>query len=500
MGVWSRRAVLAGLVSSPVIAAGCIAGTATQKAPSDEGAGSGAALGEPAPAGYRRLPIPPAAESRTENGVRWFTLEARPGRWNIVADRTTPTWGYSQDLLGPTLRARRGETVGVQVRNLLPETTSVHWHGMHLPARFDGGPHQPIAPTETWEPSWVIAQPAATLWYHPHPHGSTQTHTYRGLAGLFLVDDETGDGAGLPNEYGVDDLPVIVQDKKLNPDGTLDEREDTGTGLVGPTVTANGITGAYAPVVTDRVRLRIVNGSTMRVYNLGLDDNGEFEVVASDGGLLAAPVRLRRLVLTPGERAEIVVRMQAGQQRTLRSFPVPVRGGKGRGPSAGAAQGEEFEILLLSPQPRLRPSTATPSVLAAIPPPATRASVTRTFELDGNSINGLPMDMDRIDATATVDVPEIWTVTNTHNRVHNFHVHNNHFQVLAVNGSPPPPELAGWKDTVAVPSSGSVRLAVVFRDYADPRNPYMYHCHLMRHEDDGMMGQFLVVGPGQQAD
>ncbi|PBC70667.1 FtsP/CotA-like multicopper oxidase with cupredoxin domain [Streptomyces sp. TLI_235] len=494
--MWSRRAVLAGLVSSPVLTAGCLAGTAG-KTPPHDGTGSGPLPEEHGPAGYRRLPIPPLAESRLENGVRWFTLEARPGSASIVPGTSTPTWGYSQDLLGPTLRARTGETVGVRVRNRLPETTSVHWHGMHLPARFDGGPHQPIAPDAIWEPSWVIAQPAATLWYHPHPHGSTQVHAYRGLAGLFLVDDETG--AGLPHEYGIDDLPVIVQDKKLNPDGTLDERDDAGTGLLGPTVTANGIAGAYAPVATDRVRLRILNGSTMRVYNLGLDDDGEFEMVASDGGLLAAPVRLRRLALTPGERAEIVVRMQAGRPRTLRSFPSPLPARKGRGPSAGAARSEEFEILLLNPRPQLRTGAATPSKLAVIPPPVTAAAVARTFELDGNTINGLPMDMARMDLTATVDVPEIWTVTNTHNRVHNFHVHDNHFQVLDVNGSPPPPELAGWKDTVAVPPSGSVRLAVVFRDYTDPQNPYMFHCHLMRHEDDGMMGQFLVVGPGQRS-
>ncbi|MFD9125509.1 multicopper oxidase family protein [Kitasatospora sp. NPDC059571] len=498
MGLWSRRSMLAGLLSSPVLAVGCATDGARTPPP---GAGTrGSAPAGEAPAGYRRLPIPPLAESRTENGVRWFTLDARPGRASILPDRTTPTWGYSQDILGPTLRARTGETVGVRVSNHLPEPTSVHWHGMHLPARFDGGPHQPIDPGAAWEPSWVIAQPAATLWYHPHPHGSTQLHTYRGLAGLFLVDDHTSDSTGLPNEYGVDDLPVIVQDKKLNPDGTLDERDDAGTGLIGPAVTANGITGAYAPVTSDRVRLRILNGSTMRIHNLGLDDNSEFEMVASDGGLLTAPTRLRRLQLTPGERAEIVVRMQAAQPRTLRSFPAPVPGRPGRGPSAGAAQSEEFEILLLSPRAQLRPGTATPARLAAIPSPVTTAAVARTFDLDGNTINGLPMDMNRIDVTATVDVPELWTVTNSHNRVHNFHVHDNHFQVLDVNGSPPPPELAGWKDTVAVPPSGSVRLAVVFRDYTDLQSPYMFHCHLMRHEDDGMMGQFLVVGQGQQAD
>ncbi|MEW1913530.1 multicopper oxidase domain-containing protein [Kitasatospora sp. NPDC085895] len=95
----------------------------------------------------------------------------------------------------------------VRVTDDLPETTSIHWHGMHVAARFDGGPHQPIAPATTWEPSWKVAQPAATLWYHPHPHGSTQVHTYRGLAGLVLVDDETSDDPGLPHGYGIDDLP-----------------------------------------------------------------------------------------------------------------------------------------------------------------------------------------------------------------------------------------------------------------------------------------------------
>ncbi|WP_406290411.1 multicopper oxidase domain-containing protein [Embleya sp. NBC_00896] len=121
-----------------------------------------------------------------------------------MAGVTTPTWGYSGGILGPTLRAKRGETVALRVRNSLGEVTSVHWHGMHLPAIFDGGPHQPITPGGTWTPTWTVKQPAATLWCHPHAHGTTQRHAFRGLAGVFIVDDDDPVHHELPHDYGVD--------------------------------------------------------------------------------------------------------------------------------------------------------------------------------------------------------------------------------------------------------------------------------------------------------
>jgi len=268
------------------------------------------------------------------------------------------------------LRARRGEKVLVNVTNDLGETSTIHWHGMHLPAAMDGGPHQPIEPGETWSPSWRIDQPAATLWYHPHPHGETAQHVYRGLAGLFYVDDAAR--PRLPSTYGVDDVPLIVQDKEF--DGN---RFDTShglfesTGILGDTILVNGTPGPYLDVTTQRVRLRILNASNARIYDFAFDDGREYDVVGTDGGLLPEPVPVTHL--------------------------------------------EDVE-----------------------------------------------------------------------------------FQIASIDGQAPPAYLRGWKDTVFLPPGREVELLLHFADYADPDAPYMFHGHLLRHEDSGMMGQFVVVRPGEK--
>jgi FtsP/CotA-like multicopper oxidase with cupredoxin domain len=167
------------------------------------------------------LAIPPLADSHTDSGgTRIFDLTAE-GTTALVPGKPTETWGFNGSDLGPTLRAARGEEVGVNVHNDLDETTTVHWHGMHISARYDGGPHQPIEPGETWSPQWRIDQPTATLWYHPHPHGQTQEHINKGLAGMFILDDpDSAVADALPHDYGVDDIPLIVQDKRLD-DGDI---------------------------------------------------------------------------------------------------------------------------------------------------------------------------------------------------------------------------------------------------------------------------------------
>src|SRR5688572_28663265 len=156
---------------------------------------------------HNALAVPPLAESRIDRqGRRVFDLRAEEGRTDLGQDQPTSTWGFNGEHLGPTLRAKRGERVLVNVVNGLAEPTSVHWHGMHLPARMDGGPHQEVRPGATWSPTWTVDQPAATLWYHPHPHGQTARHVQRGLAGMFILDDAAA--VRLPTTYGVDDLPV----------------------------------------------------------------------------------------------------------------------------------------------------------------------------------------------------------------------------------------------------------------------------------------------------
>lgn len=406
--------------------------------------------------------------------------------------------GYNGSILGPTLRARNQERVAVTFENGLPEPTTVHWHGMHVPAQSDGGPHQTVEPGGRWQPSWTVQQPAATLWYHPHPHGATEKHVHRGLAGLFIVDDDDSP-AELPHEYGVDDIPLIIQDRRFTDTGQLDETDSTDVGLLGDTIITNGIAASYLPVDTQRVRLRILNGSGGRLYNLGFSDDRDFHLIASDGGLLAAPVAARRVQLSPGERAEMVVELSPGAEVSLMSYPIA--NGAGLDPSEAAEFGmnDTFDILVLRPGPTLRSSPALPATLATPPAPDPAPTATRrSFELQWFMINGARMDMNRMDFVSVVDEDEIWTVRNIDNWPHNFHVHDAQFRILDIDGSPPPPELAGFKDTVYTPPGRQFRLAIRFSDYTDPTYPYMYHCHLVMHEDQGMMGQFLVLEPGQQ--
>ncbi|MQY05462.1 multicopper oxidase family protein [Actinomadura macrotermitis] len=443
-----------------------------------------------------RMQAPPLAPSHIDGeGRRVFDLTVRKGRREFVAGRPSPTWGVNGGYLGPTLRARRGEKVQVNVTNQVGETTTLHWHGMHVPAAMDGGPHQMVEPGRTWSPKWTVDQPAATLWYHPHLHGRTAQHVYRGVSGMFLVDD--GETAGLPARYGVDDVPVIVQDRRFH-HGRLEMSEDMAgtTGFLGDELLVNGVRGPYLEVTTERIRLRLLNGSNARIYNFRFADGRRFQQVGSDGGLLPAPYTTDRVQLSPGERAEIVVTVKPGERAVLRSE----KPATGSGFVQRDGGSDRFDVLQLRAAPTLAASPAVPAKLADVPRiPEKEAVRTRTFELAEHRINGRTMDMGRIDAEVRKGTTEIWDVRSGDGTLHNFHVHDVQFQVLSVNGDPPPPGLAGWKDTVLLTPGTRMRLIMRFADHADPNVPYMFHCHLLYHEDMGMMGQFLVLEPGQKA-
>ncbi len=445
----------------------------------------------------RPLAIPPLAESTVdEHGVRHFDLTMAPGRAELLPGTRTDTWGVDGAYLGPTLRATRGETVAVDLHNALPESTTMHWHGMELPARADGGPHSPIAPGATWSPSWTIDQPASTLWYHPHPHGRTAAHVHRGLAGMFQIDDAESAALPLPRRYGVDDIPVILQDQLFDRDGTMDEQDNSPVGRLGETILVNGTHGPVLDVVTSTVRLRVVNASGARVYDLALDDGRAFSVIGTDSGLLGSPLPATRWQLSPGDRAEIVVPVRAGETTLLRSLPSAL--GTNGIEDRLAGGDDTFELMALRAAPTLEPSPPLPDRLATTPEiEPTPGTPPREFRMQGNSrINDREMDMDRIDAVVPTGRVEVWRVRADTAVPHSFHVHNAAFRVLDVGGAPPRPELRGRQDTVLLPRGQWVRLAVSFGQHPDPDVPFMIHCHLLDHEDRGMMAQFVLVRPG----
>ncbi len=236
-----------------------------------------------------------------------------------------------------------------------------------------------------------------------------------------------------------------------------------------------------------------------RVYNVGFDDDQTFQLIGTDGGLLERPHATRRVQISPGEGAEIVVRLAPGERPVLRSYAPEL--GLNRFESRVAGGDDSFDLLQVRAAPDLRPGRVPPDRLAEVAGPAeTDAVTTRHVELDGSSrINGRKMDLARTDFEVVVGTADVWEVRNGADVIHNFHIHDVQFRVLAYGDRPPPPQLDGWKDTVFLPPGRTARLLVQFTDYADPTTPYMFHCHVLLHEDSGMMGQFVVVEPGQSA-
>ncbi|HEY5788834.1 MAG TPA: multicopper oxidase domain-containing protein [Microlunatus sp.] len=463
------------------------------------GAGAGALLGVLAGCGSggRNTPvrdwsaenplrIPP--ELRPYGPGHSYDLELRPGRTAFLAGHPTPTWGVNGSYLGPTLRMQQGDRVTVNVQNNLPEATTLHWHGMRLPPAADGGPHQSIPAIGRWQPSWDVVNAASTSWYHPHPHGATAQHVFKGVAGMIIIDDDDTRPA-LPRDYGVDDIPVILQDRSIDADGQVRWETASNFGQLGTDMLVNGTMNAYLDVTTRRVRLRLLNGSNARLYHVGLADGRRFAMIAGDDGLLPAPVELERVTLGPGERAEIVVTCAPGERVIMDT-------------TAGDEGIDEgtYALLELRSAASLEDVPEVPTRLGGALPiiPPVGATV-RHFELQGHdAINGREMDLTRIDEVVPANAVEIWEVENDVYS-HNFHVHGVSFTILDRDGEPPHAWESGRKDTVHVPEKSSVRLAVQFSSFVDPALPYMYHCHILRHEDDGMMGQFLVVEPGTEA-
>lgn len=449
-----------------------------------------------------QLAIPPLAESTVDaDGTRVFSLDAQAGSTEFEPGEPSATWGFNGSHLGPTIVAKRGEHVRVDVTNSLDEATTVHWHGMHLPAAMDGGPHQMVEPGASWSPEWDIDQQAATLWYHPHPHGETEDHVARGLAGMFLIQDDAEAALDLPREYGVDDVPVIVQDTGFSAEGEQESPQRGYAGGLGDELLVNGTRGPYLDVADELVRLRLLNASTARSYAFTWSDGRPVELIATDGGLLEAPVELDHVRVSPGERAEVLLRVTPGERVVLQSRMTPEIAAL-EGPVASMNGGSDsFDVLEVRAADQLDPAPDVPQQLTTIPAyDEADVVTTRPFVLgDSFEINGNAMDMGRVDETVTVDTLERWVVTNDTSLPHSFHVHDVQFQIASIDGAAPPPELAGWKDTIFADPETEYELLMRFEDYADPDTPYMYHCHLLWHEDNGMMGQFAVVEPGQSA-
>ncbi len=480
------------------------------------------------PPSTQALRIPPLDTGYIDFEERQFKLSLQSGFTRFYQDVDTPTWGINGSYLGPTLRMRDGEKVRIQVRNTLDESSVLHWHGMNVPARADGGPHQNIAPGALWEPNFVVNQPAASCWYHAHTMHKSGSQVYKGLAGMLIVDDDESDRLELPSNYGVDDIPVIIQDRIFDRDGKFvypDRMQDHMAGVRGNVILVNGTLNPSFQATTPQIRLRILNGANARNFTLALSNGASFWQIATDCGLMEHPLELKQLVLTPGERAEILVDTRGVSAFKLVNLPVAEPDVPFYGLFTDILREmdrQAFDILDIHPSgmPAAAP-LRRPDTLASIEWfPEQSATATRTIRLQmGNGrgqggglgggphtrsqfggwgggvhkINGREMDPNYIEATIIAGTTEIWEIDNQTPMIHPFHIHKVHFQILDRNGEPPLPSERGFKDTVNVPALGYVRVIARFTGPGDPLMPYMFHCHILEHEDHGMMGQFILV-------
>ena len=456
-----------------------------------------------ADAQYNNLWIPDTLSGTT------FNLTMRDTFKQFLPGNQTITAGINGNFWGPTLIFRQGDTVHMNVQNNLNDTTTLHWHGMHLPAVMDGGPHQVIPPGTLWQPYWLVTNKAATYWYHPHLHMKTEEQLTEGLGGFIIIRDAEEAALALPRTYGVDDIPLVLTSRRFDASNAFDYLADP----YGDYMLTNGTMSAQVSLPKQFVRLRILNGEMERGYNLGFSDNRTFYVIGNDGGLLNAPVAVTRVKILVGERVELMVDLSGnaiGDSLDLKAY----NGGQefgfpGSEPSATAPFGSllnntTFNVLHINvAAPTLGAIAAVPATLASDTYwTAADATVSRTMNVtDGNPGPGaVPFNFDHtlfniatINKTVKLNTIESWTITNNNVFGHSFHIHDVQFKIISRSTGPVADYESGWKDTYYLHVNETVTFVAKFQDYADDTHPFMYHCHITPHEDGGMMGQFVVT-------
>lgn len=438
----------------------------------------------------RVLPLPNVVSNNPQ-----FLVQSTSGQ--MLSQSSTSIFSYRNGLLGDTIKTTKGATVNIQVKNNLDVETNIHWHGLIVPEHMDGHPKDLIQAGDSFTYSLPIQQRAGTYWYHPHLHGDTARQVFMGLAGLFIVTDDEEDALHLPS--GEFEIPVIIQDKRFS--GTsLDyspSDEEIMTGYLGEKIIVNGIQAPFSAVGKSWYRLRILNGSTARVYNLAFSNDMAFHVIGADGGLLQAPERVTNLLLAPGERADVLVDFSSLAQGQVYLISKKF--------SQYNLQGRQtFTIMKFVVEGSSSASFTLPAILSTIDTiPASSAVKTRTFDIAAtvgamsggmgrHAINGKTFDMDSIAETVSANTTEIWEFDNRMgDEIHPMHVHGVQFQVLDRTGGRNHliATEKGWKDTVLLMPGEKVRVIMTFPSYT---GVFVLHCHNLEHEDDGMMINYLI--------
>lgn len=429
------------------------------------------------------------------------SLSARYGSVELWPGSTSEVLLLNQSYLGPTLIKQKGEQVNLAFLNSLGEPSIIHWHGLNIPADMDGHPMDAVTNGDSYQYSFVVNQRAGTYWYHAHPDMLTAKQAYLGFAGFFIVQDSEEQMLPLPRgEY---DVPMAIQDKRTSQESTsvpyAPTHNDVIAGYLGNEVFVNGTPNAYLDVKVAMYRLRLLNGSNARVYRIAFQDSRSFHVIATDGGLLDRPYEVNEVYLAPGERVEILVSFQEqdlGKSLLLLSkeFTTASHGG------GGFSQGQPMSVITFNVTSHGNQNLTLPGSLVSFERLSeSSASRERTFQLTMDHsrskgihmIDGKVFEMDRSDYQIPFGETEIWEIQNQAEGMHSMHVHGAHFQILERRfaGALTPVDY-GWKDTVLVNDNETVRIAIRFDSF---KGRYLFHCHFLEHEDDGMMVNIDVV-------
>lgn len=435
------------------------------------------------------LVIPPLMDVGRGRPVR---LDFRPAQTQFIAGKLVEVWGANGRYLAPTVRVKSGDFVKLTYSNNLPQAISINIQGLSAPTEMIGSIHRKLAPASSWSPILSVNQPACTCWYHAETMFNSAFQVYRGLVGFWLIEDSESRKAQLPNKYGVNDIPLILQDQQINKDGiqVLNTQSDQ---FFGKYLLVNGQASPYVTVPRGWVRLRLVNASLSRRYDLRLDNQQPLYLIASGLGYLAKPVEMSNIPLAPSERIEILVNLNEGERVSLisgepRDFMYKI------GQLFSDDDDLEDNVVL-----ELRPE-GLPSALNTEPqlPPFTvadfqlKVSTERKFVLRPTDrlINQQRFDPKRIDFDVVKGSVERWYVSST--EAIGFTVQGAKFIIETRQREKEPHALLAWRDTVWIDSDQEVTLLVKFDHSASEKLPFTFGVSDFMLRDRGCLGQFTV--------
>lgn len=434
-----------------------------------------------------------------EGGLSKVSLQAREEMVQ-VAGQPARLWTYNGLFPGPTLRLREGERVQLDFSNTLPEATNLHLHGLHVPPNVDDT-FLEIPPGERATYAFDVPHGSAgTYWYHPHLHGRVAPQLFAGLAGTIIVEGPADELFAEADEHLLVFKDVALTSGRVVPH----THDDWMNGKEGDLVLVNGTLRPTLRPEKGLLRLRLLNASNARYYRLALEDHPLY-LVATDGGLIERPLELEELLLAPGERAEVLVRLERAGNFALHNRPyergvmtmaadTEAVGGHDRGSMAGMDHEAKPEVLLTLSAPSNLQAAALPGTLVSVPVlqkqdmrPTHRIVFSENHMAARFFVDGREFDPRRVDVTAKQGDLEIWEVVNEGDMDHPFHLHIYPFQVLSRNGVAEP--YRAWRDVINLPAGETVRLAVPLSDFSGKT---VFHCHIVEHEDRGMMGVLEV--------